>query len=93
MSSAWVDDVCATPNVVCSEVKATELVLIYSVVLKEHKFASVAIVGGAISNVIGDRSKGRMPLTACSFSLKHLLYVRKYVVPQLCEEVLLWSCQ
>jgi hypothetical protein len=92
VGSAWVDDICATPNIVCSEVKATELVLIYVVIFKENKFVSITIVGGAIANVIEDRSKIWMPQTACSFLLKHILYARKYVVAQLYEEVLFWSC-
>jgi hypothetical protein len=92
VGSAWVDDICAMPNIICSEVKATELVLIYSVIFKENKFVSIAVVGGAIANVIADHSKSWMPQTACSFSSKHILYVRKYVVAQLYEEVLFWSC-
>jgi hypothetical protein len=90
--SAWVDNICATPNIICSEVKVTELVLIYLVIFEENTFVSIAVVGGAIANVIGDCSKSWMPQTACSFSSKHILYARKYVVPQLYEEVLFWSC-
>jgi hypothetical protein len=85
-SSAWVDNICATPNIVCSEVKGV-------IIFEEDKIASITVVGGAINNIIEDHSQGWMPWMTCSLSSKHILYVRKDVVPQLYEEVLLLSCQ
>src|SRR5262245_37460461 len=75
-SSARIDDVCTTPDIICSEMEPCNFVMVDEIFFYEYKICIVVISGGRKS--IGRcHSKARTLWEGRSFLLQHLLDARE----------------